>query len=244
MIDVSDLSFSYGTAPLLADLSFQVPEDTSYAIVGTTGCGKSTLLHLLAGLKLPEAGTIRIAGEEVLTTREQTGLILQNGGLLPWKPVLANVTLGLLARGVPRVEAVPTATATLEALGIAHRADAYPSSISGGETQRAALARALVLEPDLLLLDEAFAALDAVTRERIQDLLLGIFASQRLTMVVVTHSIEEAVALGMRIAVLGRGRVVIEIENRAFSERPDRFSQEFTRVCREVRNALTLTEAE
>ncbi|MFW5689729.1 MAG: ABC transporter ATP-binding protein [Spirochaetota bacterium] len=238
MVRVESLAFSYGTHPLLHDLSFSVAERSSYAILGTTGCGKSTLLHLLAGLHRPDHGSITIAGEECRTIRDQTALILQDGGLMPWKTIAENVSLGLEVRGIARSEARARARTTLETLGIDHRARAYPSGVSGGERQRAALARALVLEPDLLLLDEASAALDAITRERIQDLLLAIFRERHLTMVLVTHSIEEAVALGERIAVLCDGRIASEQENTAFSPHPDRFSAQFAERCRLVRNAL------
>jgi NitT/TauT family transport system ATP-binding protein len=241
VIEVSGLEFDYGAAgtaaSLIYGLDLRVARCTSYAIVGRTGCGKSTLLQLLSGLLRPRAGAVRIDGGQD-AHREKTALVLQDGGLFAWKRLVDNVALGLLARGVPRRAALDRARDALASLGLAHRADAFPAQASGGERQRAALARSLVLEPDLLLADEMASSLDAVTRERVQDQLLEIAADRSLTMVVVTHNIDEAVALGSRIGVLLDGRIAAEFTNSAFSTVPDRYSPTFARMAREVREAL------
>jgi NitT/TauT family transport system ATP-binding protein len=242
MIQVDSLEFAYNGIQILQGLSFEVPEATSYAIVGASGCGKSTLLHLLAGVLRPDSGSIRVAGKPLAGTRDATALVLQDGGLLPWKRAVDNAALSLLARGVPAAVARDRAYATLGSLDVVHRATAYPAAMSGGEIQRTALARALLLEPDLLLADEASASLDAIVRERIQDLLLRLFSERSLTMVVVTHSIEEAVSLGQRIAVMADGRIHSEIANPAFAIQPDRFSEAFTAVCAQVRRGLLEAE--
>ena len=242
MIQVDSLQVAYDGSPVLTGISFVVPGGTSYAIVGASGCGKSTLLHLLAGVLQPDDGAIRVAGRSLAGTRDRTALILQDGGLLPWKTAEDNAALGLVARGAHTTEARRLARQALAELAVSHRAHAYPADMSGGEVQRTALARALVLDPDLILADEASASLDAITRERIQDLLLALFAARHLTMVVVTHSIEEAVSLGQRIAVMAGGRVHAEIDNPAFSVTPNRFSPAFAAVCADVR--LGLLEAE
>ena len=239
MIRVGSLQFEYDGTPVLRDVSFTVPRGTTYAIVGPSGCGKSTLLHLLAGLHKPTRGTISVDGVPLASPRDGTAIIFQDGGLFPWKSAIENAALGLVARGVPGAEARTRAMKTLEDLGVGHRSDAYPAAMSGGEVQRTALTRALVLEPDLLLMDEPAASLDAIARERIQDLVLKQFSDRDLTIVVVTHNIEEAVAFGQRIAVTGGGEILDEIDNRAFEIRPQRTSAIFVAVCDQVRRRLT-----
>jgi NitT/TauT family transport system ATP-binding protein len=238
VIIVRGLTFSYGSIPILESLSFNVPEMSSYAILGSTGCGKSTLLHILAGLRPPGSGEVSVGGVPINGPRKKTAIILQDGGLMPWKTVRNNVILGLRARGMATPDAVSAVDEILETLGIAHRSKAYPAAISGGERQRVALARALALEPDLLLLDEAAGALDAITRERIQELLLKVQQERRLTMVVVTHNIEEAAALGQRIGILREGKIIAEIDNDAFSPLPNRYTPEFANTERLIREAL------
>ncbi|MDF1568774.1 MAG: ATP-binding cassette domain-containing protein [Spirochaetaceae bacterium] len=242
MIAVRNLAFSYGSIPILESLSFNVPEKSSYAILGSTGCGKSTLLHILAGLRSPGSGDVAVGGVPINGPRKKTAIILQDGGLMPWKTVRDNIILGLRARGTATPDALADVEQLLETLGLAHRSKAYPAAISGGERQRVALARALALEPDLLLLDEAAGALDAITRERIQELLLKVQQERRLTMVVVTHNIEEAATLGGRIGILRAGRITTEIDNGAFSHVPNRYTPEFASTERLIREALISRE--
>jgi len=214
MILVDSISFNYPNGePLFADFTWKVERGEAWAILGPSGCGKSTLLYLLAGLLFPTKGKIQIDGDELTRPRPKNGLILQDYGLLPWATVRQNAELGLRIRGFygpdgthsPR-ESIPQTDVTpwLERLGLLEIADSYPSHISGGQRQRTAIARTLVLNPDLLLMDEPFSSLDAPTREGLQNLTLELQEEQNLTLIVVTHNIEEAAILGKKILLLGR----------------------------------------
>jgi ABC-type nitrate/sulfonate/bicarbonate transport system ATPase subunit len=218
MIRLEGVTFAYPRGkPVFERFSWRAARGEAWAVIGPSGCGKSTLLYLLAGLRQPDAGIVAIAGEPVTRPRPETGLILQDHGLLPWATVADNARLGLTIRGfygpdgrhAPRGSALKTReveeriTGWLERLGIAGLADQYPAQLSGGQRQRTAIARTLALEPDLLLMDEPFSALDAPTREDLQNLTVTLRQEAGLTTVIVTHNIEEAVFLGKHILVLG-----------------------------------------
>jgi len=211
------LTFAYPPGPVIFEgFSWQVALGEAWAIIGPSGCGKSTLLTLIAGLRRPIDGTLLVDGRALQRPRPRTGLILQDYGLLPWATVWDNVALGLKIRRFygPDGKHAPVdedprfwkaqIDEWLQRLDIAHLAQQYPSQISGGQRQRAAIARTLALAPDLLLMDEPFGALDAMTREDLQTLTLELQAEQRLTTLVVTHNIEEALIVGRKILVLGR----------------------------------------
>ena len=178
------------------------------SLVGTSGCGKSTLLRIVAGLEKPSTGAVRVSGVEVVSPSRDVGLVFQEPRLLPWMSVRQNVRLAL--HDLPRGEQDPLIDAVLEKVGLGHFADVWPHQLSGGMAQRAAIARALVRRPNLLLLDEPFSALDSFTRQQLQEHLIQLWEDGGFTMVFVTHDIEEAVALSDRIIVLrGQpGRVV------------------------------------
>lgn len=186
-------------------------------LVGPSGCGKSTLLRILAGLIRPSRGQVRFAGEPLHGPRPDIGIVFQHANLMPWRTVLANVRLPLEIAGVPRREADARARAMLQLVGLEGFENAYPRQLSGGMQQRVALARALVRSPRLLLLDEPFGALDALTRERMNLELLRIWTHHRQTAVMVTHSIPEAVFVSDRVLVMtprpGRiaGEVVVDL---------------------------------
>jgi ABC-type nitrate/sulfonate/bicarbonate transport system ATPase subunit len=213
MIELKSVNFSYPhTSPLFENFSLTVSRGESWAILGPSGCGKTTLLYLLAGLRQPGSGQISIEGEILTRPRPRSGLILQDYGLLPWSTVQANVELGLRVRDFYGEDGKHTpvdfqpgnnVAYWLARLGIAEVADKFPSQISGGQRQRAAIARTLALEPDLLLMDEPFSSLDAITRGDLQNLTLSLCSEQKLTLVIVTHAIEEAVGLGKKILLLG-----------------------------------------
>lgn len=216
MIRLEALTYAYPRqAPVFEDFSWQVDRGAAWAVLGPSGCGKTTLLYLLAGLRLPAAGRILIDGQPLTRPRPYSGLILQEYGLMPWATVRQNAELGLRVRGfygpdgkhAPR-DAVPAqlekVDAWLDRLGLDAVKDKYPGQISGGQRQRTAIARTLVLQPDLLLMDEPFSSLDAPTREDLQNLVLELIAEQNLTMVIVTHAIEEAAILGHKILLLGQ----------------------------------------
>ncbi len=211
MINIHSINFSYNVSPLFEDFSLEILHGETWAILGPSGCGKTTLLYLLAGLRFPASGTIEIDGEQLTRPRPRTGLILQDYGLLPWSTVRENVELGLQVRMFYGEDGKHTPVNFqpqnnvpywLGRLGIGDVADKYPSQISGGQRQRAAIARTLALEPDLLLMDEPFSSLDAITREDLQNLTLSLCAERHLTLVVVTHAIEEAAVLGKKILLL------------------------------------------
>jgi NitT/TauT family transport system ATP-binding protein len=213
MIDLNAVAFAYPHASLLFEnFSLTISSGETWAILGPSGCGKTTLLYLLAGLRLPVSGQISIEGKPLTRPRPRSGLILQDYGLLPWSTVRENVELGLRVRKFYGEDGKHTpidfqpgnnVPYWLKRLGIEEVADKFPTQISGGQRQRTAIARTLALEPDLLLMDEPFSSLDAITRGDLQNLTLGLCAEQNLTLVIVTHAIEEAVALGRKILLLG-----------------------------------------
>jgi len=218
MIKLHELSFAYPQSnPIFDSFEWQVNAGTMWSVLGPSGCGKTTLLYLLAGLRSPSAGQVLINGEELHRPRPRTGLILQDYGLLPWADVWENAALGLRVRGfygpdgthAPRDEIIKRlhdhVDPWLDRLGLSVVARDYPGQISGGQRQRTAIARTLVMKPDLLLMDEPFASLDAPTRESLQNLILTLQQEETLTCVTVTHTIEEAVILGERILILGKG---------------------------------------
>ena len=255
MIEFRDLTFTYpGGATILEAFSWSVAQGEAWAVIGPSGCGKSTLLMLAAGLRRPTAGQLYVAGQPLDRPRPRTGLILQDYGLLPWATVRDNAALGLRIRSFYGRDGTHTpfdedlealrerVDRWLRRLAIDHVADQYPNQISGGQRQRTAIARTLVLRPDLLLMDEPFGALDALTREDLQLLTLELIAEQGLTTVIVTHNIEEAVIMGRRILILHQppNRVAVTVTNDdpAWATRDYRTGPAFLARCNELRGLL------
>ncbi len=191
-------------ADLLAldDLSLVVEEGEFLAIVGPSGCGKSTLLRLLAGLLRPISGSVEFRGQPLVEPSREIGYVFQRANLMPWRTVAANIALPLEIAHAPASQIAERTEALISLVGLEGFADAHPAQLSGGMQQRVALARALIHEPTVLLLDEPFGSLDALTRERMNAELLRIWNVHRRTVVMVTHSISEAVLLSDRILVL------------------------------------------
>lgn len=218
-ITLSDLSFAFrtrtgGRLPVLDGIDLAVPGGGIVALIGPNGCGKSTLLRVIAGLLRPETGEARLDGQPIAGPDPRIGLVFQEPRLLPWRSAAANITYPLELAGwpVPRQANRVTELARLVGLDPAV-ASARPSELSGGTSQRVALARALALEPQVLLLDEPFSALDALTRERFDLELLRLWERAATTIVMVTHSIPEAILVADRVVVLSPrpGRVVADI---------------------------------
>ena len=201
-----------GHVVALTDVSLAVDVNEFVCIVGPSGCGKSTLLRIVAGLQAPSSGRVQFEGEHA-THRVRGGLVVQEHGTFPWMSVVDNVAFGLKLEGAPRDERRARAMAYLERVGLAPFADHYPHELSVGMRQRLGIGRAMVVDAPLLLMDEPFGALDAQTRRHMQGELLGIWASDRRTVVFVTHDIDEAVLLGDRVVVMsGRpGRILANI---------------------------------
>ena len=205
-----------GSVTALEDVSLDVPAGQFLTVVGPSGCGKSTLLDLLAGLTAPSAGRILLNGAPITGPGPDRGTVFQQYALLPWRTALRNIEFALEGRGLSRRLRSDTARTYLDLVGLSGFADRFPHELSGGMRQRVAIARALAFDPEVLLMDEPFAALDAQTRESLQDELLRIWQDTNKTVVFITHAIDEAVYLGQRVAVLtsrpGRIKAVIDVD--------------------------------
>ena len=186
---------------VLDDISFDVRPGEFFVIVGPSGCGKTTFLRIVQGLDRPSSGAILLSGKPLAGPGPDRGFVFQNDALFPWRTVLRNVTFGQELRRIPRGEANAAAHGIISLVGLQGFEGHYPHELSGGMRQRVNLARALAVDPDILLMDEPFAALDALTREAMQQELLRIVAKTGKTVVFITHQIEEAVLLADRIAV-------------------------------------------
>ncbi len=236
-----------GGTVALADVSFAVQPGEFLAVLGPSGCGKSTLLRIVAGLLTPTAGEARVCGQlpDVARRARQYGIVFQSPVLYGWRTVLGNVELPLQLAGVAAVERRERARQVLALVHLEHAADRRPAQLSGGMQQRVAIARALVTSPRLLLMDEPFGALDELTRERLQAELLRIWHETGLTVLFVTHNVEEAVFLADRVLVLTErpARVAAEIPIRLDRPRGDEAREDasYFAAVRQVRAALRQT---
>jgi NitT/TauT family transport system ATP-binding protein len=191
-----------GELSALQEITLAVMPGEFVCLVGPSGCGKTTLLRTLAGLLPPSRGRVWLDREPVTAPRRQVGLVFQNANLMPWRTVLGNVLLPLELSDMPQAQAIWRAKVLIELVGLGEFANTYPADLSGGMAQRVAIARALAHGPEVLLLDEPFGSLDALTRERMGQELLRIWRAQRNTVLMVTHSVTEAVLLADRVIVL------------------------------------------
>ena len=205
-----------GGVEALADCSLEIAAGSFTVVIGPNGCGKSTLLRLVAGLLQPTAGTVTVDGRDPRPGDGRVGLAFQQPRLVPWRSTLDNVALPLELAGVPPADRRARAARALDRVGLGGAAALRPRELSGGMAQRAALARALIGDPPVLLLDEPFSALDALTRETFDDELQRLWIERTRTVILVTHSVSEAVALGDRVVVMtpqpGRVAGVVEVE--------------------------------
>jgi NitT/TauT family transport system ATP-binding protein len=201
MLDVSDLTLSYGGGePVLEGAHLRVEPGQFVSLVGPSGSGKSSLLRAIIGLQQPSVGTVSLAVD-----RSEMGMLFQDDALLPWRTALDNVALGLRIRGKPQPRRREEAEAWLGKLGLAGFGQRFPRALSGGQRKRVALAQVLALEPRLLLMDEPFAALDAIVRHRITQDLLDLVEGKKISVLLVTHDLEEALVLSDVVYLLGQG---------------------------------------
>ncbi|MDD3372945.1 MAG: ABC transporter ATP-binding protein, partial [Methanoculleus bourgensis] len=233
-----------GTAtPALEGVTLEIRDKEFVCLVGPSGCGKTTLLRIIAGLETPTTGSVTIDGSAVTGPDPKRGMVFQEYSLFPWRRVIDNIAFGLEMKGVSREERRQTAEYYLKMVGLSRFRDAYPFELSGGMRQRVAIARALANEPDVLLMDEPFGALDAQTRNRMQKELLCLWKKTEKTIVFVTHSVDEAVYLSDRIIVLSpRPGSVQEIITIPWPRPRDRTSADFAEVRRRVLEMINETE--
>jgi NitT/TauT family transport system ATP-binding protein len=227
----------------LDELSFEVCYEEFLCILGPSGSGKSTLLRILGGLLAPTAGEVYFCGERLSGPQRATGFVFQDANLMPWRTVLENITLPLEIAGQRVGEVQCMAREMIELVGLEGFEDSLPNDLSGGMAQRVAIARALVYDPEVLLLDEPFGALDAITRERMGAELLRIWDLRRKTVIMVTHSIPEALFLADRVLVLskrpGKLRLELPVELPRPRQEQVRYTPEFGELARQVREAIS-----
>lgn len=205
MVSIHDVTMSFGTFVAVENVNLTIGDGEFLSIVGPTGCGKSTILNAIAGLLNPSVGEVSIDGQKVSGVQNNIGYLFQQDALLPWKTAYENVELGLMFRGVKLNERREKAMAWLEKVGLKGFETRYPHQLSGGQRKRVQMAQALITEPKVILMDEPFSALDIHTRHLMQDELLKLWQEDRRAVVMITHDLEEAIALGDRVVVLAAG---------------------------------------
>jgi NitT/TauT family transport system ATP-binding protein len=240
VLEIRHLNKTYGQSPTpaLADFNLEVATGEFVSLIGPSGCGKTTALRIVTGLLEPSGGQVFVDGKPSLEPSRDKAIVFQLFNLFPWRTALDNVAYGLEAQRVPKKERLERAREYLDLVGLSDRAHHYPSQMSGGQNQRVGLARALSIEPKLLLMDEPFGSLDALTREHLQEMVQRICAERELTVLFVTHSVDEAIYLSDRIVVMGvPGRSVGEFTVDLKRPRHDydwRGTPEYARIRAEV----------
>jgi NitT/TauT family transport system ATP-binding protein len=238
-IQIQRVSKSFGGTPALLDLDLDVADHEFVCLLGPSGCGKSTLLNIVAGFLAPSAGSVLVDGRRVTAPGADRGVVFQEYVLFPWRTVAGNVEFGLVLKGLPAAERRRTVARYLDLVGLGAHAEKFPVQLSGGMKQRVAIARALANNPAIILMDEPFGALDAQTREVLQDELSRIQRVEHKTILFVTHSIREAVYLADRVVVItpapGRIKQIFPIK---LPESRDRFASEFTQYESEITRVI------
>lgn len=243
IVEIRNVSKSFQlqgqTIHALKDANLSIRKGEFITLIGASGCGKSTLLRIIAGFEKPSSGEALMWGKPISEPEPQRGMVFQDYALFPWLSVRDNIAFGPTSRGVPKAQARETVDRFVEMVGLGRFANAYPHQLSGGMRQRVAIARVLANDAEVVLMDEPFGALDAMTRERLQEELLDIWAKTNLTVVFVTHAIEEAIFLADRVVVMTPGPGRIESDNRMELSRPrDIASPEFNDVRRTMSGKL------
>jgi NitT/TauT family transport system ATP-binding protein len=248
-ISATDVGKTYqtpsGPVPAVAGATFSASEGEFISLLGPSGCGKSTLLMMLAGLEHPTSGSFQLAGHDVSGPRRETGIIFQDATLLPWKSVLENVMFPIQILKLSEKDFIDRANELLNRVGLSNFTAKRPHELSGGMRQRVAICRALIHDPNILLMDEPFSALDAITRDQMNVVLSELLERYRKTVIFVTHSIREAVYLSDRVLVMGGKPSSIILDLTIPFKRPRQFdieeTAEFGALCRELR--LTIERA-
>ncbi|MBN9117408.1 MAG: ABC transporter ATP-binding protein [Pandoraea sp.] len=215
MIVIDGVAKRYGDFQALERVDMNIARGEFVVLLGASGCGKSTLLNLITGFDAPTTGRIRVNGREVKGIDPHCGMVFQQYALFPWLSVLDNVAFGLKMKGVDKASRYATARRYIDTVGLRGFEDRYPKALSGGMRQRVSIARVLANDPDVILLDEPFAALDAMTRQVLQEELLQIYQKSGKTIVFITHSIDEALMLSTRMVIMSArpGRVACDLPN-------------------------------
>ena len=240
MINIENLSVKYKSDSdiytALSGINLTIPDGGTLAVIGPSGCGKSTLLKVIAGLITEYDGKIHINGEELNPKKQTIGFMPQNYGLLPWRTVYDNIRLGMKIKRAPEL----LYRKLMRQLGIEGLGHRYPTELSGGQQQRVALARVFALQPDVLLMDEPFSALDAITREEMQDIFLRLWHRFNVSTILVTHYVEEALYLGQRIAILSAnsGDISTILDNPLFGGKDIRQKPEFFEMSLRLRTTI------
>lgn len=244
MISIENLSVNYKSDSdvytAISGINLTIPEGGTLAVIGPSGCGKSTLLKTIAGLIPEYEGTIKINGDEVNPKKQTIGFMPQNYGLLPWRTVIDNIRLGMKIKRAPELLDRKVLKKLMRQLGIEGLGHRYPTELSGGQQQRVALARVFALQPDVLLMDEPFSALDAITREEMQDIFLKLWQKNNVSTIFVTHYVEEALYLGQRIAILSAssGNINRIVDNPLFGGKDIRQNPEFFEMSLKLKNSI------
>ena len=235
MIQTRNLSYHHASGKGIFNLNIEIPRGESCALIGPSGCGKTTLIHSLTGLYPPQKGEI-VMGGSGKTCR--IGLVQQKDSLFPWLTCKENIILGFSDRSTPGDKQHQDVHELLEALGITGTEGRYPARMSGGQRQRASIARALIGKPDILLMDEPSAALDTFSKESLQDLLLGLLEGSEVTTLFVTHSIEEALFLGQTVLIMKEGQIFSTYKNPIYPDPEARNHKDFYAEVIKLRQTL------
>ncbi|MBR2216462.1 MAG: ABC transporter ATP-binding protein [Selenomonadaceae bacterium] len=245
MIEVKNLSVRYGEEKFVAltGVNLTVPTGTVCVLIGPSGCGKSSLLRAVAGLQSAAGGEVLVDGLPLKPTEKKIGFMPQNYGLLPWRTVRDNALLGCRIKGTIDSGTEARLARLLAVLGLKGMEDRYPGELSGGQQQRVSLARIFLMEPDILLMDEPFSALDTITREDMQEVFLSLWRKQAVTTLLVTHYVEEALYLGNKIVLMAShpGRVTDVMENPLFGATDLRSDPAYFALAGELRRKIKET---
>ena len=246
LLRVSNLGVTFidakGSLQVLKEINFSIEREQFICVVGPSGSGKSTLIRVLAGLLEPSSGEVFLDGTKISQPRKGVGIVFQKANLMPWRSVIRNITLPLEIQNSPTEQALQSAQELINLVGLTGFEDWLPRDLSGGMLQRVAIARSLVQDPELLLLDEPFGALDALTREKMGTELLRIWRARKKTVIMITHDISEAVFLADRVLAISPQPGNIRLDLKIDLERPrkdsDRFSAGFVSLTQQLREAI------